>query len=396
MPLLNVLCVVALAGQGIAPSTTVPFRLAEDAIIVDAMVNGRQVSLMFDTGFAGAVDVNEDVNIGKVTGKQTLKDFVGTFEADTVKINSLKLGDQTIDTKDLSEAIRSRGDFTASYGMHCDGIMGFDVIKGGVTGINYEKSRFEFYPKSVDISTWKPDNKRTFLCKLLPRGVRAMVLQVETPNGQTMNLALDTGNAFYATTHRDVLERVGLWDPGASPLYVKQSMVASGAVDSWQLRLKDMKIFGASVPSSVWDIIDLPSSSADGDGTVGYGFLHNFNIIVDYDRRRVWLDNYSGKFSDPEVGDSGIFAASDRAGNARVYSVAPSSPADKAGIKAGDTILSIDGVDLDTHLGFRRLKKLLEGPVDSKMSIALSHGGNLLRLKLDRPALVNTAKGQSR
>lgn len=396
MPLLNLLCVVALAGQGVAPSKVVPFRLAEDAIIVDATVNGRSVSLMFDTGFAGAVDVNEDVNIGKVTGKQTLQDFVGTFEADTVKINTLKLGDQSIDTTDISDAIRSRGDFTASYGMHCDGIMGFDIIKSGVTGINYEKSRFEFYPKSVDISTWKPDNKRTFLCKLLPRGVRAMVLQAETPGGQTLNLALDTGNAFYATTHRDVLERVGLWDSGASPLYVKQSMVASGAVDSWELRLKDMKIFGVPVASSVWDIIDLPSSAADSDGTVGYGFLHNFNIIVDFDRRRVWLDNYSGKVADPEVGECGIFAASDRTGAARVFSVAPSSPAEKAGVKEGDTILSIDGIDLDSHLGFRKLKKLLEGPVGSKMSIALSHGGNLLRLKLDRPALVNTAKGQTR
>ena len=390
MALITTLCALAFLPQGATPSTTVPFRIAQDAIIVDAAVNGRTVALMLDTGFGAAIDVSDNVNVGKQTGTMTLQDFVGTFEAPTVKINTLKIGDKTIDTTGMTEAVMSREDFSQSYGMHCDGIMGFETIKNNITGINYEHSRFEFYPKSVDISKWVPDNKRTFLAKLLPTGHSSLEMAVETPSGKRMTLALDTGNAFYATTHRDVLERVGLWDSTTNPNFIKQSFVASGPVDSWSLKLKNMNIFGVPVPVGVWDIIDLPSSSAEGDGTVGFGFLHNFNIIFDYDRRRVWFENYTGKTADDEIGEPGITAYGDRgSGEVKIYKVSPGSPAEKAGIKAGDVLLSVDGEDLDAHSGYRKMRKMLEGPLGSKVKLAISSNGELKRFEVERAGLYN-------
>lgn len=44
-----------LAGAQAGGRVEVPFRLGEDAIVVDAEVNGKKVSLMFDTGFGGSV-----------------------------------------------------------------------------------------------------------------------------------------------------------------------------------------------------------------------------------------------------------------------------------------------------------------------------------------------------
>jgi hypothetical protein len=389
MALIPTLFAMLITNQAATPTATVPFRIAENSIIVDAVVNGRTVALMFDTGFGAAVDVSEDVNIGKRTGSIMLQDFVGVHEAPTVKINTLKLGSMNINTVGMTEAVKSGGDYTFSYGMHCDGLMGFEVIKKNVTGISYQRSRFEFFPSTMDISKWVPDNKKTFLAKLLPTGHSSLELAVETPGGKRLVLALDTGNAFYATTHRDVLERVGLWDGSAAPKFIKQSWVASGPVDSWSIKLKDMKIFGVPVASGVWDIIDLPSSSAQGDGTVGFGFLHNFNIIIDYERRRVWLENYTGKFAADEIGEPGIAAMGDKKGDVKVYKVTPNSPADKAGIKAGDFILSVDGEDLDSHVGYRKMRRLLEGPVGSKVKLAVSSRGELKRLEIERAGLYN-------
>src|SRR5690349_17509849 len=113
MPLLSALLTLALGPQ-VAPTNSVPFRIAEDAIIVDAAVNGRPVSLMFDTGFSASVQVSDQVNIGKPTGTMGLRDFVGTFEAPTVKIKTLKLGAQSIDTKEIPDAIIGRDDMTQS------------------------------------------------------------------------------------------------------------------------------------------------------------------------------------------------------------------------------------------------------------------------------------------
>jgi hypothetical protein len=223
---------IALSGS-LQGAVEVPFRLGEDAIIVDAVVNSRKVSLMFDTGFSGAVVVGQNVNLGKPTGKITLRDFVGQFEAPTTKITSFKLGAMNIEPDGLEAVMTPGADYSFSYNTHVDGIMGFGVVSHQVMEINFQKKAFIFHPKSTDISKRVPDNAKTFLLKLLPTGNQSLELEVFTPQGKRMTMALDTGNAYYATTHKDVLERVELWPKGKDAKFVRSSFVASGEVPSW-------------------------------------------------------------------------------------------------------------------------------------------------------------------
>ena len=369
----------------------VPFRVGERAMIVDATINGRTIALMFDTGFGGHVVVGDHINLGKPTGKMTLRDFVGQLEADTVKITSMKLGGRKMKLgSDALAVIQAGANYSANYNMHCDGIMGFAVIKDNITEINFEKKCFIIYPDGYDITKRPVDNKKTFLSKLLPKGNSSMEMRVATKDGKPLTLALDTGNAFYATTHKEVLERTGLWTPGKKPKFMKSSFVASGAVDSWSIRLNEMNIYGVPVASGVWDIIDLPSSSADHDGTVGFGFLKNFNILIDYDKRRVWMQNWTGKTADEEPGDVGINAFyDDRSKRTLIYRVVPESPAAKAGIKERDALIAVDGKEIG-NVGWRRLGSLFEGPKGSKVEVTVSRaGGALQKFTLERTELVN-------
>lgn len=336
MPLLTPLIFLALAQAPVE----VPFRMGEEALIVDAVVNGRPISLMFDTGFGGAVDISNTINVGEPTGKMTLRDFVGEMEADTVKIKSLKLGAQKIDSAGMEAVLSRPEDYSFVYGTHCDGIMGLEVIKNNITEINFEHHKFIFYPSTVDITTRKPDLKKTFLAKMLPLGTNSIELSVGTPTGTPLHMALDTGNSFYATTHRDSLERVGLWETGKEPKYTTMAGVASGPVVSWNKKMSNMSIFGVPVPASTWDVIDLPSSTAGFDGTVGFQFLKNFNITIDYGRRRVWLENWTGKVDNEPPGQLGFSALYDnQSKNVVIYGVSPGSPADEAGVKKGDELL---------------------------------------------------------
>jgi predicted aspartyl protease len=385
------LSALLLATASLQAAVEVPFRLGEDAIIVDATVNNRKVSLMFDTGFSGAVVLNSSIDIGPRTGTMTLRDFVGTMEASTAKIKTLRLGQKNIDTTDMEAVLTGDRDYSFSYNTHCDGIMGFEVLQGNVVEINFERQKFIFHPNSVDITKRKPDNKKTFLTRMLPTGHNALELEVVAPSGKKLILALDTGNAFYATTHKDSLERVGLWTPGKDPKFVRSSMVASGEVAAWDLLLKDLIIFGVPVKKSVWSIIDLPSSSAESDGTVGFGFLKNFNITFDYERRRIWLDNFTGVVENEAEGDLGISAFLDPSDKRlKIFRVAPASPAEKAGIKRGDHILSIDGNE-NLNVSFRKLRKMFEGPKGSKVNLAISRQGNLMRFEVERDYLHNEA-----
>ncbi len=387
-------CFAALiAAQSTAGIVEVPFRIGEDAIIVDAIVNGRKASLMFDTGFSGAVVLDDSINIGQATGTITLRDFVGEFQAKTVKIKTLKLGEQSIDSAEMEAVQQPSQHYSYSYNTHCDGIMGFQVISHNITEINFEKKMFRFYPKSFDITKRTPDNKKTFLARLLPTGHNSMEMTVTAANGGKMTLALDTGNAFFATTHKDVLERIGLWQSGVSPKFMRSAFVASGEVGSWNARFKDMTIFGVPVPDSTWSIIDQASSSAEGDGTIGFGFLSNFNIIIDYERRRVWMENWTGKTGNMPVAEIGITAAPEPSGRRMfIYRVSNGGPAEKAGVKRGDFLLSVDGQDVEGMDG-RRLMRLMEGEHGSKVPVVISRGGQLLRLEIPRDYLVNDLRG---
>ncbi|MBS1725769.1 MAG: PDZ domain-containing protein [Armatimonadetes bacterium] len=371
-----------------------PFKMVNTAFIVDAEVNKKKVSLMFDTGFGGWTVLDDSINLGKPDGKMTLQDFVGLMEVPTVTIKSLRLGTMDLPLDESSKAVLTPpSGYTEAFGTHCDGIMGFSVIKNTITEINFEKSKFVFYPQSFDITKKVPDNKRTFLVKMLPQGFNAVELAVKTAEGKSMHLALDTGNSFYATTHKEVLDRVGIWPISRKPNFMTAAGVASGVVDSWYVRMPKLTIFGVPVESSIWDVIDLPSSSSDSDGTVGFGFLKNFNIIIDYDRRYVWLENFTGKVSDDEIGGIGmdVFWDQGRKGYV-VYHVQEGSPAAKAGVKKGDIMIGVDG-DEALNIGFDRMRAKLEGPPGSKVKIAMSRRGELYRAEVERVLLINDPKG---
>lgn len=368
----------------------VPFRVTDSAMLVDAVVNGRPVSLMFDSGFSGSFVIDSTVNVGQATGTITLRDFVRSFQAPTVPVRSLAFGGKAIDISEMT-IVKQDMNLTQSYGQRCDGIMGFEVIKNYVVEINFQEKKFIFHPRSkMDITKKTPDGKKTFLAKMLPKGNNSIEMSVGAPNGEKMTLALDTGNGFYATTHRDVLERIGLWKEGVKPKFQRLSFVASGAVNSWDVSMKNMTIYGVPVPEAVWNIIDLPASSAEGDGTIGFQFLKNFNVTFDIEQRRVWLENWTNEVGSTVKANVGLFAVHDPGRNRmRVALVMPESPAAKAGIKAGDDLLGIEGKEL-TIMTFDQVQNLLEGEKGSKVNVAISRSGTLMRFELERDILVNS------
>lgn len=366
-----------------------PFKVTEHAIIVDVFVNGKPASFMFDTGFGGWFIVSDQVNVGPKSGTTTLRDFVGQFQASTVEVRELQIG-QLKQTAVRGEAVQQPvSHMTQSYGTHTDGIMGFAPIMDYVTEINFEKKKFIFHPRSVDITKRKADGVKTFLVKMEPRGMNSIELLSEV-NGKPIYLALDTGNSFYTTTHKEVLERVGLWDPAKKPSFLTQSFVASGPVDSFSLWVPEAKIFGVPVKNSVWDVIDLPSSSAEDDGTVGFGFLKNFNIVIDFERRYVWLDNFTGKVANDPVAEPGIRVAAKEGGGFWIYSVYKGSPAEEKGIKVRDTLLSVDGKALSTVTP-NAVRTLLEGAADSICKLVISRDGIIQRVEVPRKLMVNGA-----
>lgn len=368
----------------------VPFRLGDSALIVDVTVNGRPCSLMFDTGFSGAFVLSDRLDVGKPTGTINLQDFVGVFQARTVPVTSVTIGGQRIEPRGMTIVQQPLEHLSLSYNTHTDGILGMEPFRDYVLEISFSKKRLVLHkPESLDISTRTPDNKKTFLARVLPIGRDSIKMRVELASGEKLTMALDTGNAFFATTHKDVLQRVALWDDKRDVKFMRSAMVASGPVDSWYKLMPPVTIFGVPVESSVWSIIDLPSSSAESDGTVGFDFLKNFDIVIDLQRRRVWLENFTGEFGNKPRADVGISAFFDpRVKRMVIARVTPGSPAERAGIRKGDHLLGIDRTEV-LDVGFREVERLLSGEKGSVVVVSISRGGNLMRFELVREFLVN-------
>jgi predicted aspartyl protease len=368
----------------------VPFRLGDNAIILDAVVNGHALSLMFDSGFGGSVVANDNLNLGEADGTMNLRDFVGQYTAKTVRINSFTLGGHPIELSEPQAIEQPVAHLTAAFDTHTDGILGLQAIENYVTEINFEHQKIIFHPQTYDISTRAPDNTRTFMDRLLPLGANSLEMSASTSEGKKLHLALDTGNSFYATINRDVIERIGLWSPSQNPKYMSEAMIASGLVHNWNKKMDGMTIFGVNVPTSYWDVINLPSSDAEGDGTVGVEFLKNFNITVDYNRRKVWLENFTGKVANDPRGETGILAEGNKqTGQVDIVFLTPDGPAEKAGIEKSDKILEIDGVEASPNWTIRQLTAKLDGVPGTKIQLAISHGGFLKRYELVRQGLYN-------
>jgi S1-C subfamily serine protease len=166
-----------------------------------------------------------------------------------------------------------------------------------------------------------------------------------------------------------------------------QAWVASGPVDSFYMLVPKATIFGVPVENSIWSIIDLPSSTVSDDGTVGYGFLKNFNVIIDYERRYVWLENFTGKVADDPKAEPGIRVYQEN-GAYVIRAIYKGSPAETAGLKEGDRLLAIDGKSLST-VRPEDVAALIKGEPDSICKLVISRGGIIQRPEVVRKVMVN-------
>lgn len=365
-------------------------------MIVEATVNGAQVSLMVDTGFSGYVLLREGIDVGKSSGDEELRDFVGKFRVSTVSLKSLRIGNHGVAVGDGAQIVQQpMRNMSISYNTHVDGILGLAALREQPFEINFQTQTLRFFPASASLAGQTPKSG-VIASTLLPIGHSALQMSVELQSGQKLTMGLDTGNAFYATTHRDVLERVGLWRSESRPKFKKVSGVASGAVESWAARIHHVRIFGVLVDETVWDVIDLPSSAAEADGTVGFQFLRNFNLTIDFGSRIVWLENFNGKVSSDVQAEIGVVSAySPTLRRMTVLDVAPESPAALAGLQEGDEPISVNGKDL-TRENYTQMRHLLEGPSGTIVNLAVSRNGNLFRYKLKRELLVNELADQGK
>jgi len=307
----------------------VAFETYSGHLFVRVMLDGRgPFRMLFDSGGANVLSAETAallVGPGKPVGK--------TVQVATTNLNGVELGGQRYIVADIDAFLRRVEGLD-----DVAGVMGLEWFVRMPIKIDYARSRITLY----DPVQFKYGGTGT----RVPVAARGRLPQVRgSIDGNDGMLELDTGSRGSLTltpafaARNDLAARYG----AKSEAITGAGM--AGPVRSLLARGKMLKIGTVDVPLPVIAIAREGSGSfsrTDIAGNVGFGVLRQFALTFDLPSDSIYFDRYVG-FGTPDVADRGGLWVERAADGYKVVDVVAGGPAAEAGLKAGDTIVEING-----------------------------------------------------
>jgi hypothetical protein len=362
-----------------ASSATVPFRLLNNHIYVEATIDGKgPYTFIVDTGGhtllsphlikeVGLKPIGEAVTSGAGEGHGT----TGFVHVGEIAIGGVRLRNQDGFATDIYDK--------AIEGIPVDGMVGFELVRRMVMTIDYGRHTITFT---------RPDRFEAGAGS----GVRVpFVFYDHLPNvpGRVGDLparfVIDTGSRSelditspFVVEHR-LRERFTKGTVGVTGYGV------GGPARSYVVRTPSVSTGSITIEDPIVDLSEARSGSFSDpnfDGNVGSGLLKRFVVTFDYARQFIYL-----KRIEPLPPDVGTF---DRSGlwiNAHgdgyeVLDVAPGSAAAQVGLAVGDLITLVDGLPAtDAGLSDMRQRLRSEQP-GTQVQLTVRRGSRMLNVTL--------------
>ena len=322
-----------------AAVATVPFRLLNNHVYVDTLVNGKgPFTFIVDTGghavlsprLAGLIssDVNGVVPTAGVGDKTSTVGFTPVAE---ISIGDVKLQHQTAFVTEVYD--------TAIEGIPVDGMVGFELFRRFAVRIDYQQRTLTF----TDPARFEPRDAG----EMIPFKFYDHLPDVEGfIDAHPARFDIDTGSRGELDLTAPFVKRSAIKEAYPSRIKALTGYGVGGAVYSEVVRLSSVRLGSVCIDRPVGELSDAAHGSfsdANYDGNIGSALLKRFVVTFDYARQRMYL-----KRAVPEPADVGTFDKSGLwfnagAGGYVVVAVDKGGPGEKAGIAVGDVIAEIDG-----------------------------------------------------
>lgn len=291
--------------------------------------------------------------------------------------DGVELGDQRVGVLNVNSAL------APFFWRDCAGVIGYSFISRFVNEIDYDHATLTLYdPHDY---TYQGSGARfpMTLAGTVP------VVRMRLDGKLDGDFRLDVGSNSTVDLHAPFV-RANHLDPGRHGTIEVSGAGFGGEFSSKIVRMKriDVGPFGWDDPLvSLSGATTGALASEDYAGNVGNQILERFRCTFDYDHHALFLepgDKYAGR---DHFSRSGLQLA--RYGDVvRAGQVVPHSPADHAGIEAGDEVISVAGKPIGAYQLTDIDRMLEDGEPGTEIRMEISRDGHKREVKLKLKDLI--------
>jgi hypothetical protein len=357
--------------MGNVSSVTLPMDMINNHIYVSGKLNEHgPYRFLVDTGWGTSSitpQVARSLGLSTQGAQKTMGAGEGTAENAFTKVAKMQFGRVQLLNQSLLVTSAFDGktrDAVGDFG----GLLGYELFKRFVVSLDFERktltltlpSRFAYRGEGT-IVPFKLSNTIP-----LVRG------EVDGIHGEFI---VDSGFPGSVILYQNFVAKNDL----ATKLKPKFETITGwgigGPVRAGVTRVRIFKVGEVTASDSVVTLSLLKAGTL-GDphlaGAIGSEMLKRFNVTFDYSRREmIFVRNVN--YGKPEVFDRSGMYLNKGPGWFDVVDVVASGPADEAGIRIGDRILSIDGKGAN-KLSLPEVRLKFKGPVNTRIKVITKRG----------------------
>jgi hypothetical protein len=322
--------------------TSFPFRqFSGGVIVIKAQINRIKDSLNFilDTGSGGISLDSQTVislNLPVTPSDKTIRGIAGVHKVSFAYNNALQLPGLTVDS--LNFHINDYDILGSVYGERIDGIIGYSFFNRYILKINYDSMRVYVFSKG----TIKYP-KGGYLLKPILANLLIQTAKITDQSDRLARFYFDTGAGLCLLLSEDFAQDSTLFSTNKRKVFTQveglggKKMMTLTTVKAFRLGPYKFKHVPAYVFEDDFNVTSYPYLS----GLIGNDLLRRFNIILNYEKRDVYITPNS-HFRD--IFDYSYTGLSFYLVNNQVVvtEVMENSPAQKAGFKPDDIIMAVN------------------------------------------------------
>lgn len=347
------------------------FRLLSGGIIIlKAKLSQFPDSLnfIFDTGSGGiSLDSMTTISLGIKTAlsDKTIRGIAGIRQVKFAYNQKLHLPGLTVDS--LNFHINDYDVLTSAYGEKIDGIIGYSFISRYILKIDYDSSKMHVFTKGTIRYP-----RGGFLLRPLLTNLPVMSAAVKDVREINSRFYFDTGAGMCLLLSNDFAADSAFTKPNRK-WYTTQAEGLGGKAPMKTGVIKQIKIGPykfRNVPTYIFDDQYNVTSYPYLGGLIGNDLLRRFNLIINYERRDIYMtpnSHFKDAFDYSYTG-IGMYVID---GEIRIIDVMPNSPAEEAGLKSEDIIMAIGN---NFSQSIQTYKNLLQSP-GQKLKILVMREG---------------------